>query len=836
MPRKFVYAPGLPGYGTRGVDGSAGLVGLATYFSAYDGNTDSVTIKSKIIANKELFSNDELIPGYPGRVYQNGDIFIDKNARIFQIDFTEANLYKDTGIFLNTSGFFTSGPIQSNSPNFERYSNAWDSEKFLIDTVYTNSVGDYTQYPTTIYGIKPRYFANVKYIGSDIMSDFELGDYYPFQVWTIGSVDSKDAIALAREESQNVWHFGNADLGVTRDVSLYLDFGDIYSDGVYHGAVSTTNLLVPGWVNIGGDTSVGGDLFTDGDLTINGLLHGPVNIDGTLNAIKGVFTGEVSIYGDLFIEGGYDIIMGEVGSQNRITSGNPLYINTINRSDGVASSAIDIRTGTTSGVLGGGTGALNLYTGNAADDNSGVPGSGGNITLDAGNGGDYGDISTIYGGTGGDITLNTGLGGNSTYRGNYGGRWNVTLGNGGDSLNGDGGTGGYTRIHTGKGGDAVSSSNGGDGGYFELNADFEDGQGGTANGSGGGPGTGGLGGYISISTGRGGHGIGTSPGNKSGDLTLQCGRGGNSIFSSPGDTGNILIFANGAGDSNGTQVNDGGKGGNVTVWGGLGGGGANNGSSNGGDGGHVMISAGWGGDPRLGGGSYGNGGDVSIYGGGWPSSNGGAVRISGGQGTAGTGGAVIIKGGLGTTYGGNIILDPGPGSTSGEIYLPGVTTGIGTGGRYALQIDAIGLISAQGTGTSDIRLKNIDSSISNVMSSISQLSAIKFHYNELAKEIISADTSIADLGLIAQEVAPLFPEIVNGFEREGSIYYDINYIKFVPIFVEAFKEHQIQITDLESNVSSLKNENLSLTNDVSTLLYVVDNLLTRVEALEASIG
>ena len=77
MPRKFVYAPGLPGYGTRGVDGSTGLLGIATYFSAYDGNSDTVTIKSKIIANKELFSTDTLLPGYPDRVYQDGDIFIE---------------------------------------------------------------------------------------------------------------------------------------------------------------------------------------------------------------------------------------------------------------------------------------------------------------------------------------------------------------------------------------------------------------------------------------------------------------------------------------------------------------------------------------------------------------------------------------------------------------------------------------------------------------------------------------------------------------------------------------------------------------------------------------
>ena len=36
MPRKFIYGPGLPGYGTAGTDGSAGLTGLAVFFSAYE--------------------------------------------------------------------------------------------------------------------------------------------------------------------------------------------------------------------------------------------------------------------------------------------------------------------------------------------------------------------------------------------------------------------------------------------------------------------------------------------------------------------------------------------------------------------------------------------------------------------------------------------------------------------------------------------------------------------------------------------------------------------------------------------------------------------------------
>jgi hypothetical protein len=241
MPRKFIYGPGLPGYGTAGTDGSSGLTGLGVFFSAYDGNSDTVTIKGKIIANKELFSNDVLIPGYPARTYQTGDIFIDKNARVFQIDFAESNLYKDTGIFLNTSGFFSEGPPQVNSPGFQRYSNAFETEKFLIDVVYTNSVGDYTQYPFSIYGNSPSYFGRVSYIGDDIISD--LNGWYPFEIWTIGNnISGKDAIALARKSDINEWHFGNWDASI-RDSSLYLDFNDIYCPSIAQKTVESQILF-----------------------------------------------------------------------------------------------------------------------------------------------------------------------------------------------------------------------------------------------------------------------------------------------------------------------------------------------------------------------------------------------------------------------------------------------------------------------------------------------------------------------------------------------------------------------------------------------------------------
>lgn len=265
---KFKYAPGLPGYGTRGIDGSTGLSGLGMYFCSYDGTSDSITIKSKIIANKILFSIDE--PLSNGRTYQTGDLFIDKNGKVFRIDLNEVNLYTNTNSLLNTSGFLENSGLKTEDDKYDRLSNAYSSSKFLIDVVYTDiAPGNYAINPGTvnggIYNTNSIDFAQVKYV------DRTPNGYYPFTVFTTNTntLSPQDAIALTREETNNIWHLGNLDSGgLVRDVSLHLDFSTVYSPGDiatagtfygnFEGSVETENLQLDGWLNVGGDVSTFG--------------------------------------------------------------------------------------------------------------------------------------------------------------------------------------------------------------------------------------------------------------------------------------------------------------------------------------------------------------------------------------------------------------------------------------------------------------------------------------------------------------------------------------------------------------------------------------------------
>ena len=294
---KFNYAPGMPGYGTRGIDGSTGLTGLSTYFSQYDGDTETSFIKSKIQNNKILFSVDQALPD--GRIYWTGDIFIDRNGKVFEIDLSLSNLYKSTSIALNVSGYFE---VLKNSPyySFQRLSNRYSTNPILIDVVYTDpGTGDYTTYPTSIYSNSPADFAQVKY------DDKAIAGYYPFEVWTIGSAVDDDAIALVKESINNYWHFGNKNGATVKNTTLYLDFKQTFIES------SSTNIA--GNVNIVGGIQVTNPAYFYDNLSIDGglivgnesFLRGNVAIGSKLAVDSDISTyGSAYISGDTFIGGG----------------------------------------------------------------------------------------------------------------------------------------------------------------------------------------------------------------------------------------------------------------------------------------------------------------------------------------------------------------------------------------------------------------------------------------------------------------------------------------------------------------------------------------------------
>jgi hypothetical protein len=268
---KFEFAPGLPGYGTRGVDGSSGFPGISMYFSAYDGD-DSISIKSKILDNKVLFPNIDEPLGLDGpiRTFQDGDQFVDRNGRIYLIDFSHTNLYYATGQNINTAGFFAKGSL-TGLPTYERWSNDYTITKSLVDIVYVATpISDYAN-PEDLYGIGAKDYAQIKHVNNP------KSGYHPYTIWTNTNspVANDMAIALVKEDGNNVWRWGNLDsVGAQRDVSLHLDFGDIFVNGTMHGDI---------------DGTITGDIDEDQIQASLGLsvLGRSANSPGTVASIQG---------------------------------------------------------------------------------------------------------------------------------------------------------------------------------------------------------------------------------------------------------------------------------------------------------------------------------------------------------------------------------------------------------------------------------------------------------------------------------------------------------------------------------------------------------------------
>lgn len=92
---------------------------------------------------------------------------------------------------------------------------------------------------------------------------------------------------------------------------------------------------------------------------------------------------------------------------------------------------------------------------------------------------------------------------------------------------------------------------------------------------------------------------------------------------------------------------------------------------------------------------------------------------------------------------------------------------------------------------SDARLKTNVEEIHNAKDIVSSLRGVRFDWNE------KAEKSGSSVGVIAQEVQRLFPEAVDS----SGEYLKVDYIKFIPVLINAVKELSWEVKDLESRVN-----------------------------------
>ena len=119
----------------------------------------------------------------------------------------------------------------------------------------------------------------------------------------------------------------------------------------------------------------------------------------------------------------------------------------------------------------------------------------------------------------------------------------------------------------------------------------------------------------------------------------------------------------------------------------------------------------------------------------------------------------------------------------------------------SLHVTGDGLFTGNITAyySSDITLKDNVRPIESAIFKVQQIRGVEFDWNEKSTELQQEKGH--DVGLIAQEVEKVLPEVVQ--IREDGIK-AVAYEKVVPLLVEAIKEQQTLIEDLSNRIKTLE--------------------------------
>lgn len=249
-------------------------------------------------------------------------------------------------------------------------------------------------------------------------------------------------------------------------------------------------------------------------------------------------------------------------------------------------------------------------------------------------------------------------------------------------------------------------------------------------------------------------------------------------------------------------------------------------------GGSINITAGdgivyWGGDITLtpGSASY-FGGDLILNGG--YHSNFSRILLDGADEYAG--GYIEIKGGSGEYQGGEIKITAGSSNESfpGDVKITAGDCDMGcdTGGDIVLNpgtalTGSDGLVIVNGSGTysgswtqaSDERFKKNIKPVDNAIETLKKINGVQYEW-DIEKYPKKHFAEGKHIGLIAQEVEKVFPELVR---TDSDGYKSIAYQNMVAVLLEAVKEQQNNIEYLNRKVETLEKELLGNDTKVSTL-------------------
>ena len=196
-------------------------------------------------------------------------------------------------------------------------------------------------------------------------------------------------------------------------------------------------------------------------------------------------------------------------------------------------------------------------------------------------------------------------------------------------------------------------------------------------------------------------------------------------------------------------------------------------------------------------------------------------------GGAGTGVSSFSAGTTGLTpavgTGGVVTLAFGTSPTAAGIYSPSANVlSLSTSSVEALRITSTGNVSMTNNLTvtgevtayySDRRLKDNIETITNAINIVNSITGVYYNANDLAVELLHEDRNVRRVGVLAQEIQAVMPEIVrqapfdiapDGSSISGENYQTVQYDKLVPLLIQAVKEQQAKIEELEHRITFLE--------------------------------
>ena len=105
--------------------------------------------------------------------------------------------------------------------------------------------------------------------------------------------------------------------------------------------------------------------------------------------------------------------------------------------------------------------------------------------------------------------------------------------------------------------------------------------------------------------------------------------------------------------------------------------------------------------------------------------------------------------------------------------------------------------------SSDMRFKEEVTPMDNALDKVLRLNGVYFKWNHLHRDILKrSNTHSRQIGLIAQQVREVIPEIVSEWADQGAQdYLAVDYNRLVALLIQAMKEQQQKIEELQDQLT-----------------------------------